>query len=75
MKKIEIEFPETLPEGHGGSFKKGIVDALLSDVSTPLAHTPSGGHKRSRELGKDTGRLLADEVAMIVKKPSKGEKK
>jgi hypothetical protein len=68
--KIEIEFPDTLPEGHGGSFKKGIADELLSEVSTPLFHTPNG-HGQSRESGGKVGQLLVKEIAKIVKKPNR----
>lgn len=63
---IEIEIPDTLPEGHGASFKKGVAEVLLANATTPLDHTPNG-HERSRELGKRTGEILATEVAKIVK--------
>ena len=64
---IKLEIPDVLPEGHGGSFKKGIADALLKDVKTPLSHTPNG-HEKSREKGREAGDLLFKEVANVVKK-------
>jgi hypothetical protein len=45
---IEIEIPDSLPEGHGSSFKKGVAEVLLANATTPLDHTPNG-HERSRE--------------------------
>jgi hypothetical protein len=63
---IEIEIPDSLPEGHGSSFKKGVAEVLLANATTPLDHTPNG-HERSRELGKQTGEVLATEIAKVVK--------
>lgn len=63
---IEIETPDTLPEGHGSSFKKGVAEALLTKATTSFEHTPNG-HERSRELGKQAGEILAKEIAKIVK--------
>ena len=65
---IPINIPDTLPEGHGASFKKGLADALLEAAMTPLEHTPSG-HELSRKRGEEVGQLLAKEIANIVKKP------
>jgi hypothetical protein len=65
---IEIDLPDTLPEGHGASFKKGIAEILLKSAMTPIDHTPNG-HELSRKLGEDVGNLLAQEIANIVKKP------
>ena len=63
---IEIEIPDSLPEGHGSSFKKGVAEVLLANATTPLGHTPNG-HERSRELGKRTGEVLAAKIAKTVK--------
>jgi hypothetical protein len=65
---IHINIPDTLPEGHGASFKKGIADALLESAMTPPDHTPNG-HEQSRQRGKEVGSLLVKEIASIVKKP------
>lgn len=72
--KFEIDIPDTLPEGHGGSFKKGIAKRLLENAKTPIDHTPNG-HEHSRELGETMGETLVQEIARIVKKPKeKGAK-
>ncbi|MBK7052068.1 MAG: hypothetical protein IPH54_15910 [Rhodoferax sp.] len=63
---IEIEIPDSLPEGHGSSFKKGVAEVLLENATTSLDHTPTG-HERSRYLGKRIGEVLAKEVAKVVK--------
>lgn len=65
---VQIDIPDTLPEGHGASFKKGIADALLESAGTPLDHTPNG-HELSRRRGQEVGRLLVREILNIVKKP------
>ena len=65
---IQIDIPDTLPEGHGASFKKGIAQTLLESAMTPLDHTPNG-HELSRKRGEEVGCLLAKEIANIVKKP------
>ena len=65
---IQIEIPDTLPEGHGASFKKGIAEALLASATTPIEHTPNG-HELSRTCGKEAGIYLVKEIAKIVKKP------
>jgi hypothetical protein len=56
---IEIEIPDTLPEGRRSSFKKGIADILieLAAARTVMDHTPVG-HDTYREQGKQTGREL-----------------
>ena len=60
---IEIEIPDTLPEGRRSSFKKGIADALieLATSRTDMEHTP-GGHDIYREQGKAVGRALAEKI-------------
>lgn len=63
---IKIKIPDTLPEGHGASFKKGVAEVLLANATTPLDHTPNG-HERSRDLGKQAGEILAEKIAAIVK--------
>lgn len=63
---IEIEIPDSLPEGHGSSFKKGVAEVLLANATTPLDHTPNG-HERSREIGKRIGEVLAREIAKVAK--------
>ena len=68
---IEIEIPDTLPEGHGTSFKKGVADVLLARATTSLYHTPNG-HEHSRELGKKAGEIMAEKITKIVK-PSDSE--
>ena len=65
---IQLEIPDTLPEGHGASFKKGLAEVLLELATTPMNHTPSG-HELSRKKGKEVGGILAREIANIVKKP------
>lgn len=65
---IQIEIPDTLPEGHGASFKKGISEVLLESARTPAEYTPNG-HELSRQRGKEVGKALADKIAKIVKKP------
>lgn len=56
---IEIEIPDTLPEGRRASFKKGIADILIESAAarTGMDHTPDG-HDTYREQGKETGREL-----------------
>jgi len=67
---IQIEIPDTLPEGHGASFKKGIAESLLEFATTPIGHTPNG-HELSRKRGAEAGKHLAQEIASVVKKPKK----
>lgn len=57
--KIELEIPDTLPEGRRSSFKKGIADGLIEAATTrsELEHTPDG-HELYREQGKEVGRAL-----------------
>lgn len=64
---IQLEIPDTLPEGHGASFKKGIAEVLLQSALTPLDHTPNG-HELSRKRGEEIGDLLVREIAKIVKR-------
>jgi len=56
---IEIEIPDTLPEGRRASFKKGIADILIESASarTGMDYTPDG-HDTYREQGKEVGRQL-----------------
>lgn len=68
MMIIQIDIPDTLPEGHGASFKKGIAEILLKSAMTPIGHTPNG-HELSRKRGEKVGELLVQEIANIVKKP------
>ena len=65
---IQIEIPDSLPEGHGASFKKGIAEVLLKSAMTPQDYTPNR-HELSRKLGEDVGNLLVNKIAKIVKKP------
>jgi hypothetical protein len=60
---IELEIPNTLPEGRRASFKKGIIDALIESAttSTPLDYTPDG-HELYRENGKVVGNALAKKI-------------
>ena len=56
---IEIEIPDTLPEGRRASFKKGIADILIesAEARTEMEHTPDG-HNTYREQGKKVGKEL-----------------
>jgi hypothetical protein len=56
---IEIEIPDTLPEGRRSSFKKGIADILIESATarTGMDHTPDG-HDSYREQGEIVGREL-----------------
>lgn len=60
---IEIEIPDTLPDGRRSSFKKGIADALIESAisRTEMDHTPEG-HDLYREKGQDVGRTLAEKI-------------
>lgn len=60
---IEIEIPDTLPEGRRSSFKKGIADALieLATSRTDIGHTPEG-HDIYREQGYAVGRALEEKI-------------
>lgn len=66
---IEIEIPETLPEGRRSSFKKGIADALIEAATTRSAfeYTPEG-HEPYREQGKEVGRALAKQIQGVYPK-------
>lgn len=68
MTIIQVEIPDTLPEGHGASFKKGIAESLVEFATTPIDHTPNG-HELSRKQGAEIGKGLAQKIASIVKKP------
>lgn len=56
---IELEIPDTLPEGRRSFFKKGIADILIESATTrsEIEHTPDG-HDLYRNQGKEVGRLL-----------------
>jgi len=58
---IQIEIPDSLPEGRRSSFKKGIADGLLEAATTrtTLEHTPEG-HDLYREKGKLVGKELEE---------------
>ena len=60
---IEIEIPDTLPEGRRSSFKKGIAEALIESATTrsDMEHTPEG-HDIYRDQGKTVGKALADKI-------------
>lgn len=60
---IQIEIPDTLPEGRRSSFKKGIADALLEAATkrSELEHTPDG-HDIYRDQGKEVGRALEEKI-------------
>ncbi len=64
---IQLEIPDTLPEGRRASFKKGIADILIESATTmtPMDHTPEG-HVPYREQGKEVGRVLVAEIAKLV---------
>lgn len=66
MTVITIKIPDTLPEGHGASFKKGIAEILLKSATTPIEHTPNG-HELSRKLGVVAGKILVLKISSIVK--------
>lgn len=57
--RIEIEIPDTLPEGHRSSFKKGIADALIeaATTKTKYEYTPEK-HELYRNKGKEVGQEL-----------------
>jgi hypothetical protein len=57
--KIELEIPDTLPEGRRSSFKKGIAEILIEAATTrsELDHTPES-HELYREQGREVGRTL-----------------
>ncbi len=63
---IQLEIPDTLPEGRRASFKKGIADILIESATTktPLDHTPEG-HDLYREQGKEVGRVLVAQIAKL----------
>jgi len=58
---IQIEIPDTLPEGRRSSFKKGMVEGLLEAATkrSELEHTPDG-HQLYRDQGKEVGRALEE---------------
>lgn len=66
---IEIEIPDSLPEGRRSSFKKGIADALLeaSTTNTSHQHTPEG-HEEYRNQGKKVGRELNEKIQLSYPK-------
>jgi hypothetical protein len=63
---IELEIPDTLPEGRRASFKKSIVDSLIrsATMKTSLEHTPEG-HEIYREQGEELGKSLIEEIAKL----------
>ncbi len=60
---IQIEIPDTLPEGRRSSFKKGIAEGLIEAATTrtELEHTPEG-HEIYREKGKKVGIALEEKI-------------
>jgi len=60
---IELEIPDTLPEGRRSSFKKGVAEALIESATsrTEMEHTPEG-HELYRDKGKAVGRALAEKI-------------
>lgn len=59
---IQLDIPDSLPEGRRSSFKKGIIDALITSIqqhhsATSLEHTPEG-HEPYRVQGEEVGRQL-----------------
>ncbi len=60
---IEIDIPDTLPEGRRSSFKKGIADILIESATTrsEIEHTPDG-HDLYRDQGRDVGRVLNEKI-------------
>lgn len=63
---IQLDIPDSLPEGRRSSFKKGIIDALTTSLSdftqrlhsaTSLEHTPKK-HEAYRAQGETVGRQL-----------------
>lgn len=65
MEKITLENMESIPHGHGLSFKKGISDGLLGNE--PTTDLPSG-HEHSYLRGKVLGEALKSQVAENVKR-------
>lgn len=66
---IEIEIPDSLPEGRRSSFKKGIADALIAAATTEtdLKYTPEG-HEKYRQQGEEVGRKLNEKIQQSYKK-------
>jgi len=66
---IQIEIPDTLPEGRRSSFKKGIADALIEAATTitDFEYTPDG-HEIEREKGKKVGMALEQEIQNVYDK-------
>lgn len=60
----QANIPE-LPHGHGGSFKKGIVDGLMGN---PEPSKVPNGHDCSYRKGLEYGQSLQAAVAEAVKK-------
>lgn len=60
---IQIEIPDTLPEGRRSSFKKGIAEGLIEAATTrtDLEYTPEG-HEIYREKGRNVGRALEEKI-------------
>lgn len=60
---IELEIPDTLPEGRRSSFKKGIAEILIESATTrtEIDHTPDG-HESYRDEGKKVGRELNKKI-------------
>jgi hypothetical protein len=56
---IQIEIPDSLPEGRRSSFKKGIAEILIESATTltELDYTPER-HEAAREKGREVGRNL-----------------
>lgn len=56
---IQLEIPDTLPEGRRSSFRKGIADGMIEAATTrsDMEHTPEG-HEPYRDRGKEVGKIL-----------------
>lgn len=67
--RIEIEIPDSLPEGRRPSFKKGIIDALLEASTTATSHQhPPDGHEEYRRFGEKFGKELNAKIQEIYSK-------
>jgi hypothetical protein len=66
---IELEIPDTLPEGRRSSFKKGIADILIESATkrSGIEHTPDG-HDLYRNRGKEVGRVLNEKIQSVYPK-------
>lgn len=64
---VNIELPEGIPHGHGGSFKRGIVAALTRELDVRNENDQPNGHDRSYRRGIELGEALVREIARHVR--------